>query len=97
MNRVRRAIIMCEHSLITPAELDLAAPEPESSMRTLVAARGEAEKCTIEASLHCCGNNISEAARQLGVSRITLYRLLRKYRLVNGVRDSGNVIHLASL
>lgn len=96
MNRVRRATIMCEHSLITPVELDLEMSEPLFSVRTLVAARGEAERCAIERSLQSCGNNISEAARQLGVARITLYRLLRKYRLGHGGNNSPGVIPTSS-
>lgn len=82
MNRVRRAIIMCEHNLITAAELGLDAPETTVSVRTLEAARDEAERHAIQTTLRCCGNNVSETARQLGVARITLYRLLRKYGLV---------------
>lgn len=83
MNRVRRAIIMCENNLITAAELGLDVPEPASSLCTLEAARDEAERRAIETTLRCCGNNVSAAARQLGVARITLYRLLRKYGLVH--------------
>lgn len=87
MNRVRRAIIMCEHNLVTAEELGFDVSEPLSSVRTLDAARDEAERHAIETTLHCCGNNVSEAARRLGVARITLYRLLRKYGLVHqGVR-----------
>ncbi|MFA7387594.1 MAG: sigma-54 dependent transcriptional regulator [Thiohalobacteraceae bacterium] len=89
MNRVRRATIMCEQNLISPAALDLSAPEHAPSARTLLAARGDAERRAIEASLRSCGNNISEAARRLGVARITLYRLMRKYQLACGARDSA--------
>lgn len=92
MNRVRRAIIMCEYRLITAAELDLDAPPAAAPPRTLEAARGEAERRAIESSLRCCGNNISEAARQLGVARITLYRLLRKYGLVQYVGASASAV-----
>lgn len=92
MNRVRRAIVMCEHNLITAAELGLDAPEQMPTLRTLEAARDEAERRAIETSLHCCGNNISEAARQLGVARITLYRLLRKYGLIHHDSHSNGVL-----
>lgn len=81
MNRIRRATVMCERSLITAADLDLAGVEPAATVRTLAAARSDAERRSIEAALYFCDNNISEAARRLGVARITLYRLLRKYQL----------------
>jgi len=92
MNRVRRAIIMCERSLVTATELDLEAPPAVAGIRTLEAARDEAERCAIESSLRCCGNNISEAARQLGVARITLYRLLRKYGVAHHDRVPASTV-----
>lgn len=89
MNRVRRAIVMCEHSLITAVDLGLEAPGPVVVLGTLEAARDEAERRAIEATLRWCGNNVSETARQLGVSRITLYRLLRKFGLAHYDDQSG--------
>jgi DNA-binding NtrC family response regulator len=48
---------------------------------TLYQARDEAERVVLLSTLRRTGNNISSAARELGVSRVTLYRLLRKHRV----------------
>jgi DNA-binding NtrC family response regulator len=48
---------------------------------TLVQARDEAERVVLLSTMRHTGNNISSAARELDVSRVTLYRLLRKHRL----------------
>lgn len=47
--------------------------------QTLASARGATEKIIIEQTLTLAGNNLSETARRLGISRPTLYRLLSKY------------------
>lgn len=48
---------------------------------TLFQARDEAERVVLLSALRRTGNNITLAARELGVSRVTLYRLLRKHRV----------------
>lgn len=81
INRVRRAIIMCESRLITPHELELPEVKDETSTETLAQARIEAERQAIKSSLRQTRNNISEAARRLGIARMTLYRLMQKHEL----------------
>ncbi len=78
INRVERAVVMCEGALITPADLEFDSETCQDQVQTLAHSRAEAEKSAIEQALSSCGNNISEAARQLGVSRVTLYRLMDK-------------------
>lgn len=83
INRVRRAVVMCDGEWITPRDMDLhdtVVPCGPGQL-DLEAARAVVEKETIEVALKSCGNNLSRAARALGVSRVTLYRLLDKYRL----------------
>jgi DNA-binding NtrC family response regulator len=48
---------------------------------TLFEARDEAERVVLLSTLRRTGNNITLAARELDVSRVTLYRLLRKHRV----------------
>lgn len=78
-NRVRRAMVMADQSYITPADLDL----PEGSRdrgkdaQTLREIREEAEKNALVRALALTGNNIQEAAKLLGVSRPTLYALMK--------------------
>src|SRR5476649_2110798 len=81
INRVRRAMVMADGRLITPLDLGLA-PRPGAAAPAgmqLDDTRVHAERGAIEASLLRVGNNVTLAARQLGVSRMTLYRLLAKH------------------
>lgn len=80
-NRVQRAVIMSDGPFITPGDLGLERRSGTRNLLTLVKARDKAEKEAIQYSLLCHRNNISESARQLQVSRATLYRLMDKYRI----------------
>ena len=79
-NRVRRAVVMADQRLIGAADLGLA--PPERSWGGLDAARTAAERDAISMTLSRVGRNITIAARELGVSRMTLYRLMDKHRIV---------------
>jgi DNA-binding NtrC family response regulator len=78
INRVRRAIVMSEGRMITATDLELdghVALAPVS----LVEAREVAERRAIELALLRHRGRFADAARELGVSRVTLYRLLCAY------------------
>ena len=79
INRVRRAMVMADGRLIVPADLGLEAERAPPEPAPLDEARIRAERDAISASLQRAGRNISLAARDLGVSRMTLYRLLAKH------------------
>jgi DNA-binding NtrC family response regulator len=80
INRIRRAMVMAEGRLITPADLGLeAVVGDQRSVDALDEARTEAERSAIFTSLQNAGKNITQAARQLGISRMTLYRLMAKH------------------
>ncbi|MTV37145.1 sigma-54 dependent transcriptional regulator [Duganella radicis] len=79
INRVRRAMVMAEGRLIAPQDLGLAADAAAGAPMQLDDARIRAERDAIDASLLRAGSNITLAARDLGVSRMTLYRLLAKH------------------
>jgi DNA-binding NtrC family response regulator len=78
-NSVRRAVVMADQRLIGPADLGLATPE--RAWGGLDAARTAAERDVISVTLSRVGRNITTAARELGVSRMTLYRLMDKHRI----------------
>jgi len=91
INRVRRAIVMCEGDLIGPADLGLERRQGNREARTLEEARVQGEREAIRHALRRHVGNVTQAARELGVSRMTLYRLLDRHGLevapgANGAR-----------
>ncbi len=81
INRVRRAVVLCDKRLITPADLGLERRQTVRRTMTLAKARDAAERAAIMGALRQADGNVSQAARQLSVSRVTLYRLMEKYRI----------------
>jgi DNA-binding NtrC family response regulator len=79
-NRVQRAVVMTEQPLIRPDDLGLGQVAPVS-LENLEDARVAAEKSAIRHSLERVSHNVTLAARDLGVSRMTLYRLMAKYSI----------------
>jgi DNA-binding NtrC family response regulator len=82
INCVRRATLMCENRLITPDDLGLERRHIDriSGARTLYEIRATAETNAILAALRSA-TDVASAARQLGVSRAQLYRLIDKYSI----------------
>jgi two-component system NtrC family response regulator len=82
-NRIKRAVIMADGKSVTAADLDLpssgGAEEPAAI--NLRAAREVADRRAIRHAMSRTDNNISGAAKLLGISRPTLYDLLKQYRL----------------
>ncbi len=77
-NRINRAAVMCDRALIAPYELGLNAQTTSMAMH-LDEARDQAEAVAIEEALFSQGYNFSRAAKALGISRVTLYRLASKH------------------
>ena len=88
LNRVQRAMVMCDGALMTPEDLQLALPSERPTPRSLANARAGLEREIVEAALVRNGWNASAAARDLGVSRVTLYRLRRRLGLLIGNGES---------
>ena len=82
INRVRRAMVMAEGRLIVPQDLGLACvSRADSGNAALGGMRLRADRDAVQASLARSGRNISQAARELGVSRMTLYRMIKKLNI----------------
>jgi two-component system NtrC family response regulator len=77
-NRVKRAVIMADGKQVTAADLDLDR-EIESLPINLKAAREIADRRAIRQALGRAEGNISSTARLLGISRPTLYDLMKSY------------------
>jgi two-component system, NtrC family, response regulator len=77
-NKVSRAVIMARSRLIEPGDVDLPTPGPErpASLREM---REHAEREALVEALSRHRGNISQAARDLSVSRPTLHGLLDKH------------------
>ena len=81
-NRVKRAVIMADDKLVTAADLDLVEPdEEEGRMLNLKTARELTDRKVIRHALARSEGNISSTAKILGISRPTLYDLLKQYDL----------------
>lgn len=79
-NRVKRAAIMADGKLVTAIDLDFE-ESGEDEPLNLKAAREIADRKAIRLALSRAENNISQAAKLLGISRPTLYDLLKQYDL----------------
>lgn len=81
-NRIKRAVIMAETKLVGALDLDLPGlSEDAFDAINLRAAREKADRRAIHQALIRTESNISGAAKLLGVSRPTLYDLLKQYQL----------------
>jgi two-component system, NtrC family, response regulator len=81
-NRVKRAVIMADGKLVSAEDLDFAhAKEESATVLNLKAAREAADRRVIRHALARSEGNISSTAKLLGISRPTLYDLLKQYDL----------------
>jgi len=80
-NRIYQAAICSAGRYITPADLGLDPAQRAHAGLSLQAARELAEAEVIGEALRRTGRNMTRAAEELQISRMTLYRLLQKHRL----------------
>jgi two-component system NtrC family response regulator len=82
-NRVKRAVIMADGKLVTAEDLDLGADGEEEDVAALnlKSAREKSDRKIIRHALARSEGNISSTAKMLGISRPTLYDLLKQYDL----------------
>ncbi|MCU0947910.1 MAG: sigma 54-interacting transcriptional regulator, partial [Porphyrobacter sp.] len=82
-NRVKRAVIMADGKLVHADDLDFVSGDEDegADVLNLKAAREAADRRVIRHALARSDGNISNTAKLLGISRPTLYDLLRQYDL----------------
>jgi transcriptional regulator with PAS, ATPase and Fis domain len=72
---------MAEGRFVQPEDLGFEQQIEQSQVMSLEDARAAAESMVIRRALSQSRNQISRAAALLGVSRVTLYRLIEKYNI----------------
>lgn len=78
INKIRRAIVISESDTITPIDLSLRVPIMEN-IASLRETKASIEKQKLMEVLELTSHNISRASVLLGVSRPTIYNLIKKY------------------
>jgi two-component system NtrC family response regulator len=79
-NKLKRAVIMSDGKRITAEDLDLK-PSDNQPVLNLKQVREEADRQAQRRALARADGNISQAAKLLGISRPTIYDLMRQYNI----------------
>lgn len=80
-NRIKRAVIMADGKFVTADDLDFGDEDDDELLLNLKSAREAADRKAIKRAISRTEGNISSAAKLLGISRPTLYDLLKQYDL----------------
>ncbi|MGF1752443.1 cyclic-di-GMP-binding transcriptional regulator VpsR [Vibrio makurazakiensis] len=81
MNQIKRVVLMSDSVMIDEDQLDL--PKRSDARRSLKSIRERSERDALLLVLESHGGQVSLAAKELGVSRATMYRLLNKHSLIS--------------
>lgn len=82
INRIHSAMVMSEGKLISASDLGLNHDSTIHSRLTLDEARALLEREFLEKTLRENHNNLTQSARQLGVSRVTIYRMIERFGIL---------------
>ena len=80
ISTVRRGAVFAEGGVVTPEALGLeeSATKDSETLQTLAEAKADLEQELVSKALRKNGNVVQHAARDLGISRVALYRLMKK-------------------
>ena len=81
MNQIKRIVLMSETVMLDEEHLDL--PKRSYGKRSLKSIRERSERDALLLVLESHSGQVSMAAKELGVSRATMYRLLNKHNLIS--------------
>jgi two-component system NtrC family response regulator len=82
-NKMKRAVVMSDGNVVRAQDLDLQGTGADPTFPTLKQVRDKAEVDLIARALAATQNNVSAAAKLLGVSRPTLYELMKAHNFKN--------------
>lgn len=85
VNQVKRAVLLADSMTIDIEHLDL--PQRSDTKRSLRVIRENSERDALLMVLGSHDGQVSSAAKELGVSRATMYRLLNKHNLISEPRS----------
>ncbi len=88
LHRTQRAIALSKGSLLSAEDFGLEGPGRQQPFQSLAAARRYLESHLIRNTLLQTEYNISATARLLGISRVTLYRLIDRYGITMPAGES---------
>ncbi|QIL85008.1 sigma 54-interacting transcriptional regulator [Vibrio sp. HDW18] len=80
MNHIKRAVLMSDSAVLDESLLDI--PKRSDSRCSLKTIRERSERDALLLVLESNFGQVSTAAKELGVSRATMYRLLNKHNLI---------------
>ncbi len=83
INKVRRGIVMASGDYIEPSEMELEMPCPQEQNNPLKSQVSKTQKEVVLKALEENDYVIARAARALGVSRPSLYALMKKHQIKN--------------
>lgn len=83
-NRIQKGVILSDGNRITAEDLGFEVSPEELQLRRLSQFRSQAEALFIKQTIARNSGNLSKAARELGISRTTLYELLERYEISTG-------------
>ncbi|MGF1910519.1 cyclic-di-GMP-binding transcriptional regulator VpsR [Vibrio kasasachensis] len=81
MNQIKRVVLMSDSVMLDELSLDL--PKRSDGKRSLKSIRERSERDALLLVLESNAGQVSMAAKELGVSRATMYRLLNKHNLIS--------------
>jgi DNA-binding NtrC family response regulator len=80
-NHIKRLVLMADSVVLSEQDLDL--PKRSDGKLSLKTIRERSERDALQMVLELHGGHVSPAAKELGISRATMYRLLNKHNLIS--------------
>jgi len=88
-NVIERGMVVAKGTIIMPDDLGLDAGAARQAVADVTLSLDEVERRHITAVLNHAGGNVTQAARTLGIDRVTLYNKIRKYGLRRTDENGG--------